>query len=68
MTADAELERVVAWLRGYAEDRRFWQVSLWLRCKCAWTTFRYPHGIASSSVHLAADALTRHEHRSEADG
>lgn len=66
--SDDERDAVVAWLREMAEDRRYWGATLGLRLRVAWLAFRRPHGLASSALDLAADAIARNTHREREDG
>ena len=69
MTADQELERVVAWLR--VNGRRQLKAKGWplsVRFRAAFAAFRQPLGFCGAAYDVAANALARHEHRSEADG
>lgn len=63
--ADEELDRVVAWLRGEAADLTR---SAELRAKRGRYRDAHEQNELSKALRMAADALARHEHRSEADG
>ncbi len=63
MSADAERDRVVAWLRELADDHR---VSAEKLTGQGWHAIARPHVAARDTIIDIADALSRNVHRTEA--